>query len=95
LPQFDLNEIYYTDVSIKHAFCENKLSVSLMLSDLFNTRKWEISSDNPVYKLVNLNKIESRILWIGITYNFNSFKLIKTQKTDNQEMDNNIIKLGQ
>ncbi len=95
LPQFNLSEIYYTDIAIKRAFLKNKLSVSLTLTDVFNTREWEIKSDNQVYKLYNYSKAVSRIFWIGLTYNFNSYKNGKNQKNDGSENDNSVIKLGQ
>jgi outer membrane receptor protein involved in Fe transport len=95
LPQFNVSEIYYADIAVKRNILKNKLSVSLTLSDIFNTREWEIKSDNAVYKLYNYSKSESRILWIGLTYNFNSYKANKPQKSEGSENDNGIIKLGQ
>ena len=95
LSQFNLSEIYYADISVKRTFFDNKLAVSLTLTDIFNTRNWEISSDNAIYKLINYSKSETRILWIGLTYNFNSFKAGKPQKNGDSESDGGIIKLGQ
>jgi outer membrane receptor protein involved in Fe transport len=95
LSQFNLSEIYYADISVKRTFFDNKLAVSLTLTDIFNTRNWEISSDNAIYKLINYSKSETRILWIGLTYNFNSFKAGKPQKNGDNESEGGIIKLGQ
>ncbi len=94
LPQFNLSEIYYADVAIKRSFMKNKLALSLSLTDVFNTRKWIVQSDNSVFKLYNSSKNETRIFWIGITYNINSFKA-KGQNNNGTESDNAIIKLGQ
>ena len=68
---------------------------NLHLTDIFNTRNWEIQSDNSIYKLNNYSKSETRIFWIGLTYNFNSFKSTKSQKNGDGENDGGIIKLGQ
>jgi outer membrane receptor protein involved in Fe transport len=95
LPQFNLSEIYYADIAVKRTFFDNKFSVSLTLTDIFNTLNWEIQSDNAIYKLDNYSKSESRIFWIGLTYNFNSFKGGKSQKNGDNENDGGIIKLGQ
>jgi len=95
LPQFNLSEIYYADIAVKRTNLDNKFSVSLTLTDIFNTRSWEIISDNAIYKLNNYSKSETRILWVGLTYNFNSFKGGKTQKNGDNENDGGIIKLGQ
>jgi outer membrane receptor protein involved in Fe transport len=95
LPQFNLGKIYYADIAVKRTFLDNKFSVSLTLTDIFNTRNWEIQSDNAIYKLNNYSKSETRILWLGLTYNFNSFKGGKSQKNGDNENDGGIIKLGQ
>ena len=94
LPQFNLSEIYYADIAVKRTFFNNKFSASLTLSDVFNTRNWEINSDNVVYKLYNYSKSETRVFWIGFTFNFNSFKANKAQKNGDNENDSGIIKLG-
>ncbi|MEA5007084.1 MAG: outer membrane beta-barrel protein [Rikenellaceae bacterium] len=91
LPQFRLNSIYYADVAVKRAFYGNRFSVSLTMSDIFNTRNWDISSDNLVYKLNNHSKSQTRTLWIGLTYNFNSFKSGKFKNGEN-ENDGSVIK---
>lgn len=93
LPQFDLSNIYYVDIALKRAFLKNKFSASITLTDVFNTYSWKINSDNNVYRLYNYNKGVTRVLWIGLTYNFNSFKATKMQ--DNKDNDSGIIKLGQ
>ncbi|HNQ66875.1 MAG TPA: outer membrane beta-barrel protein [Bacteroidales bacterium] len=95
LPQFNLCEIYYADIAVKRTFFNNRFSVSLSLTDIFNTRNWEIQSDNIIYKLNNYSKKESRIFWIGLTYNFNSYQQNKTQKNVENDTDSGIIKLGQ
>jgi hypothetical protein len=94
LPQFDLDEIYYADVSAKRSFFQNKLTVSLTLTDIFDSRKWLITSENAAFNLTNDSKKDSRILWIGLTYNINAYKNSKPQKGDGQE-EEGLIKLGQ
>lgn len=94
LPQFRLGEIYYADVSVRRSFLDNKLSVSLTMTDVFNTRKWNIESDNVVYKLDNYSKNQTRMVWLGLTFNFNSYKANKPQKGGDGETDSSIIKLG-
>lgn len=95
LPQFSVSEIYYADIAVKRSILDNKFSVSLTLTDVFNTRNWEIHSDNAIYKLNNFSKSETRIFWLGMTYNFNSFKGSKAQKNGDIENDGGMIKLGQ
>lgn len=95
LPQFDLDKIYYADIAVKRTLLKNKLSASLTLTDVFNTREWKIKSDNKIYRLNNYSKNDTRILWLGLTFNFNSFKAGgKPQKETAGEDNGSIIKLG-
>lgn len=95
LPQFRLQEIYYADFGIKRSFFGNKLSVGLTVTDIFNTRKWIISADNLAYNLYNNSKSETRVVWLGLTFNLNSFKTAKSQKGESVEGENGLIRLGQ
>ncbi len=93
LPQFRLNEVFYSDLSIKRSFLGNRFGASITLTDIFNSRKWKIESDNPIYKLHNFSKSQTRFVWFGITLNFNSYKPSKTQKNSESDSNNPIIKL--
>lgn len=92
-PQFTTRTIHYGNIGISQQFLKGTLTASATLTDVFNTRRWDISSDNSVYSLVNNSKNLSRMLWIGITWNFNSYKPLKgVQKK--QEEDRSVIRLG-
>ena len=92
-PQFTTRTIHYGNVGISQSFLKGALTASATLTDIFNTRRWDISSDNSVYSLVNNSKNLSRMLWLGITWNFNSYKPLKgVQKK--QEDDRSVIRLG-
>ncbi len=94
LPQFNLSEIYYADIALKRKFFKNKFSVSLTLTDVFNTQDWKIQTDNVIYKLDNYSKSETRLLWLGLKYNFNSYKSKKPRKKGSKNNKGGIIKLG-
>ncbi len=95
LPQFRVGEICYTDLSIRRMLIKNKLSVSLTLTDVFDTRNWEVTAKNSVYKFYNYSKMESRILWLGVTYNFNSYTARKQAKPADSESEKGVIRIGQ
>ena len=78
---------------MKQQLLKKSLTLSALLTDVFNTRRWDISSDNPVYTLVNNSKNRSRMLWLGISWNFHSFKPAGGQKK--QEEDRSVIRLGE
>jgi outer membrane receptor protein involved in Fe transport len=95
LPQFKLGQIYYMDMSVKRTFLKNRLTASLTVTDIFNTSKWNIQSDNNIYRLRNHSKNETRIFWVGLTYNFNAFTPNSRMQQRSSENDNSRIKLGQ
>ena len=72
-------------------FLKGAMSVSLLLTDAFNTYKWQVQSSNNIFDLTNISTMKSRMLWVGISYNFNSFKQ-KSGETKS-EGDRTLIKL--
>ena len=93
-PQFTTRTIHYGNIGIKQSFLKNALAVSALLTDVFNTRRWDVHSDNPVFTLVNNSKNLSRMFWLGITWNFHSFKPANGGQKQ-QEEDRSIIRLGE
>ena len=91
--QFTTKTVHYCNLGIRQQLPKQGLTFSALLTDVFNTRRWDISSDNPVYTLVNNSKNRSRMLWLGISWNFHSYKAVGGQKK--QEEDRSVIKLGE
>lgn len=94
LPQFKLQSVYYADASVKRSFLENKIAVTLSITDIFNTRSWDIETNNRVFRLDNYSKADSRIFWIGMSFNINSFKVGKQSKDEKSNGEEGLIKLG-
>lgn len=91
-PQFTTKTIHYANIGVRQSFLKNTLSISLVFNDVFNTRRWDISSDNAVFSLINNSKNHSQMLWLGVTFNFNSYKPLKDKQK--QEEDRSIIRIG-
>ena len=92
-PQFTTKTIHYCNLGIRQQLPKKGVTFSALLTDVFNTRRWDISSDNPVYTLVNNSKNRSRIFWLGVSWNFHSYKPVGGSKK--QEEDRSVIKLGE
>jgi len=92
-PQFTTKTIHYCNVGIRQQLPKTSLTLSALVTDVFNTRRWDISSDNPVYTLTNTSRNRSRILWLGLTWNFHSYKPLGGTKK--QEEDRSVIRLGE
>ena len=92
-PQFTTRTIHYGNIGVKQHFLKNSLTVSALLTDVFNTRRWDVHSDNPVFTLVNNSKNRSRMFWLGISWNFHSFKPARGGGKQ-QEEDRSVIRIG-
>ncbi len=91
-PQLTTSFTHKMNVGVKQKLMKGALTLSLLVTDVFNTYEWEVHSYNRIYDLTNLSKQKSRMLWIGISYNFNSYKQNKVDKAG--ELDRNLIKFG-
>ena len=52
--QFTTRLSHHLNIGISQKFLKGALTVSAQLTDVFNTRKWEIFSDNQYYQLDNM-----------------------------------------
>ena len=91
-PQLTTSLMHYMNIGVKQRLLKGAMSVSLLMTDVFNTYRWEVHSYNKVFDLTNLSTRKSRMLWLGVTYNINSFKQKKAQSKS--EDDRSLIKLG-
>ena len=91
-PQLTTSFTHKMNVGVKQKLMKGALTLSLLVTDVFNTYEWEVHSYNRIYDLANISKQKSRMLWIGISYNFNSYKQNKVDKAG--ESDRNLIKFG-
>ena len=91
-PQLTTSLTHYMNLGVKQRLLKGAMSISLLLTDVLNTYRWEVHSYNKVFDLTNISTRKSRMLWLGITYNINSFK---QKKSPGKSEDNrSLIKLG-
>ena len=84
-PQFTTRLSHYMNIGISQKFLKGALTVSAQLTDVFNTRKWEIYSDNRYYQLDNMLHGKSRMFWLGVSYNFNAYKKAGAGKVEGED----------
>lgn len=90
-PQLTTALTHQMNLGVKHKLMKGAMTFSALLTDVFNTAKWEVSSHNNIFDLKNISRNKSRMLWLGISYNFNSFKQKSSQK---KETDRSVIRFG-
>ena len=91
-PQLTTSFTHKMNVGVKQKLLKGALTLSMLVTDVFDTYKWEVHSFNRLYDLTNTSKQKSRMLWLGISYNFNSYKQNKAEKSGDSER--NLIKFG-
>ncbi len=70
IPQGEIEAMYWSDISIKKKILKDKGSLSLRLSDIFNTRDFDIYLDDVNFTQSMHYKTTSRVLYLSFTYNF-------------------------
>ena len=84
-PQFTTRLSHYMDIGISQKFLKGALAVSARLTDVFNTRQWEVFSENDYYRMSNMLHGKSRMVWLGISYNFNGYRKVGAAKPDSDD----------
>ena len=91
-PQLTTSLTHYMNIGVRQKFLKGAMSVSVLLTDALGTYRWEVRTKNAIFDLTNISTRKSRMLWLGISYNFNSFKQKKTEKKADD--DRSLIRLG-
>lgn len=90
-PQLTTALTHQMNIGLKQRILNGIITVSALVTDVFNTAKWEVWSRNTIFDLSNTSRNKNRMLWLGVSYNFNSFRQKSNQKSEN---DRTLIKLG-
>jgi outer membrane receptor protein involved in Fe transport len=78
---------YFFDLGMKKDFFKNKLSMSLRLSDIFNTNKYDLVTTGGNYQSTSHRKRETRVLYFSISYKINGGIKSKKKKMDDNQFD--------
>jgi outer membrane receptor protein involved in Fe transport len=80
-PQGTNNAVYFTDVAVRKDFSRD-LSVTLRVSDIFDTRKYAGETIGTNFISFYQGQRISRIAYLGFTYNLNNYKQPKEKVKD-------------
>lgn len=76
---------YFADASFRQDLFKKKLSVSLRLTDIFNTRSWDETTFGRDFTTVSSRRHESRVLYLGLQYQINNFNRKSNRDNGNGE----------
>lgn len=77
---------YYADIAFRQDLLDKRLSISLRLTDIFKSSRFNGSTYGEGFTIDSERNHDSRILFLGISYQFNNFKKKATQDM-NQGME--------
>lgn len=84
-------EVYFADIAMRYDFWKNRATASLRVSDVFDSRRFISETWGPDFTIRSDRKMESRIVYLGLTYKINNYK---RQREKNGDMDNGDMDMG-
>ncbi len=84
-------EMYSVDLGLRYMVMKKKGTITLRVSDIFNTRIGKIDSWGTGYTSYSENRHESQIVFIGFSYKINDYKQRRDSKMEdmnNGDMEN-------
>ena len=65
-----INAMHGADLALKKSFMDDRVSLSLRVSDIFNTRGFSLQRDGKDYYIEMENRRDSRTGWLSFSWNF-------------------------
>ena len=94
IPQGEIKSMYNTDIAIRKKILQNKGTLSVRVSDIFNTRKFSIDLVDDAFTQSFTHQFESRVLYLTFSYRFgkqfksnNKKRYSPTNNSNNNGMD--------
>ncbi|MFD2513005.1 TonB-dependent receptor domain-containing protein [Pontibacter locisalis] len=82
-----MEQMYSVDLGMKKDILDSNGTVSLRVSDVFNTRQFNFLSFGPEFRTESENRRQSRIIFLGFTYRINSDGENQRRRRDQQQND--------
>lgn len=79
--------VYFADIAFRYDFWENKASVNLRVSDVFDSRRFDGETWGEGFNIRSSRKMESRVLYLGFSYRLNNYKRQRERERDNQNSE--------
>jgi iron complex outermembrane receptor protein len=74
LPQGQIEPQSSLNIGLRRDILDNKATVSFNVSDIFNTRNFRITTEDPQFTQTRKFQRETRIATLSLTYRFGGFK---------------------
>lgn len=87
MPQGKNDEVFFADIACKKDFFNNDLSVTLRVSDIFHSQKYNGVTNGEGFIQFSNNQRDSRVLFLGVSYRIFNFDRAKDKRGDGEGMD--------
>ncbi len=77
-------EVYFADVAFKYDFLKGKATLSMRVSDVFDTRRHNSETRGESFFISSTHKMDSRIGFLGFTYRINNYNRQKEKDRNGQ-----------
>lgn len=87
--QGTMQAMYFADIAFKKEIFNKKASITLRLSDIFNTQQFNMHRTGTDFTIDMLRKRDSRSLFVGFTYKFGKIKTKEKKRSfeGNEDID--------
>ncbi len=83
IAQGSMSDMLFANLSVKHKFWENKGSLSLQVSDLFNSRRFEYNLTTDTFEQTRERTFSNRYIKLNFSYKFGKFVDTQRQRGSN------------
>ncbi len=89
---YDIKPQYYVDAGLSRSFLEKKLNVKFAVSDVFFTRRNNLTAQYQTVDFDIRQRRESRIARVSLTYNFGNTKIKTRERQTGADEESNRVK---
>ncbi|MBD1398077.1 TonB-dependent receptor [Pontibacter sp. JH31] len=82
-----MEQMFSTDLAMKKDVLKKKGTISLRVSDVFDTRQFNFLSFGPEFRTESENRRQSRIIYLGFTYRLNSEESSRERRRQREEQN--------
>ncbi len=82
--QSKMKEQYALDAIVRKDFMDGRLSLTLRITDIFNTRTFDTETYGTGFYMTNIRKMDSRVAYLGVSYR------LSENRNSNQEREKRI-----
>lgn len=82
--------MFMSTLGLKYALLDNKLNINFRVSDIFNTQRFRVETEDESFKFTMNRRWESRVFYLGVTFQINPVAS-RTDRNNRRMEENNMM----